>query len=175
MATTGLAATVGVAGARSSSLIHLVRRVGPIGALARQAAAVRTHARARSSVAGAGSENPLDPELYRVHSREGQELEGGDAVHEGEGPAPTATVRSGVSGTQTGARASFDGSNHFDSRYSDGGNQFSGEPPDQGLCASDNARVRDREQRRAGLHAAAATRCCPARPASRAPSRSACR
>jgi hypothetical protein len=137
MATTGLAATVGVAGARSSSLIHLVRRVGPIGALARQAATVRTHARARSSVAGAGSENPLDPELYRVHSREGQELEGGNAVHEGEVPAPTATVRSGVSDTQTGLASSFMGSNHFDSRYSDGGNQWSGEPPDQGICAND--------------------------------------
>jgi hypothetical protein len=28
----------------------------------------------------------------------------------------------------------WQGSNHFDSRYSDNGNQFSGEPPDQGLC-----------------------------------------
>jgi len=31
-------------------------------------------------------------------------------------------------------RGSFDGINHFDSRTADGGNQFSGEPPDQGLC-----------------------------------------
>jgi hypothetical protein len=30
---------------------------------------------------------------------------------------------------------SFEGLNHFHSRYSGGGNQFSGEPPDQGLCA----------------------------------------
>jgi hypothetical protein len=29
---------------------------------------------------------------------------------------------------------SFQGLNHFDSRYADGGNQFSNEPPDQGLC-----------------------------------------
>ncbi len=71
-----------------------------------------------------------------MHSREGQELEGGDAIHEGEQPAPHATVTSGVSGT--GGGTSFDALNHFDSRYSDGGNQFSGEPPDQGLCASGN-------------------------------------
>jgi hypothetical protein len=31
--------------------------------------------------------------------------------------------------------ASFDGLNHFDQRYANGGNQFSLEPPDQGLCA----------------------------------------
>lgn len=30
---------------------------------------------------------------------------------------------------------SFEGLNHLDNRYSDGGNQFSGIPPDQGLCA----------------------------------------
>jgi hypothetical protein len=35
---------------------------------------------------------------------------------------------------------SFEGLNHFRSRYSDGGNQYSGEPPDQGLCAG-NGRV----------------------------------
>jgi hypothetical protein len=29
---------------------------------------------------------------------------------------------------------SFDGLNFFDSRFANGGNQFSGEPPDQGLC-----------------------------------------
>ena len=30
---------------------------------------------------------------------------------------------------------SFDGLNHFDQRFANGGNQFSIEPPDQGLCA----------------------------------------
>ena len=113
---------------RRASVIHLLHRVGPIGSLARRSPSVRANL--------AGPENPLDPELYRVHSREGQELEGGDAIHEGEQPAPHATVTSGVSGT--GGGTSFDALNHFDSRYSDGGNQFSGEPPDQGLCASGN-------------------------------------
>ena len=114
---------------RRASVIHLLHRVGPIGSLARRSPSVRANALA-------GDRNPLDPELYRVHSREGQELEGGDAIHEGEQPAPHATVTSGVSGT--GGGTSFDALNHFDSRYSDGGNQFSGEPPDQGLCASGN-------------------------------------
>lgn len=39
-----------------------------------------------------------------------------------------------VSSTATGLVTSWEGSNHFDNRYSDGGNQFSLEPPDQGLC-----------------------------------------
>ncbi len=33
-----------------------------------------------------------------------------------------------------GVTSAFEGVNHFDNRYSGGGNQFSGEPPDQGLC-----------------------------------------
>lgn len=39
-----------------------------------------------------------------------------------------------VSGQTFGLLSSWKGSNHFDTRYADGGNQFSGEPPDQGLC-----------------------------------------
>jgi hypothetical protein len=35
-----------------------------------------------------------------------------------------------------GLMQSWDGLNHFDNRYSDSGNQFSGEPPDQALCVS---------------------------------------
>ena len=34
-----------------------------------------------------------------------------------------------------GEHVTWQGSNHFDNRYSDNGNQFSSEPPDQGLCA----------------------------------------
>ena len=45
-----------------------------------------------------------------------------------------------MSGGGYGLVASWQGSNHFDSRYSGNGNQFSGEPPDQGLCAN-NIRV----------------------------------
>ena len=39
-----------------------------------------------------------------------------------------------VSSQTKGLIDSWEGSTHFDSRYSDGGNQFSSEPPDQGLC-----------------------------------------
>jgi len=35
-----------------------------------------------------------------------------------------------------GLLRSWDGLNHFDNRYTDGGNQFSAEPPDQALCVS---------------------------------------
>ena len=37
-----------------------------------------------------------------------------------------------------GLLQSWDGLSHFNNRFSDGGNQFSGEPPDQALCVSPN-------------------------------------
>ncbi|HTG48585.1 MAG TPA: hypothetical protein VK646_13120 [Actinomycetota bacterium] len=112
-----------------SGAIHLVRSVGPIAAIAKRA-------QARVATRSAGTaESPLDPEIFRARNSEGQELEGGDAVAHGEVPAPVATHRVGVSGT-SGTSASFEALNHFDSRYNDKGNQFSGEPPDQGLCVS---------------------------------------
>ncbi|HLB61631.1 MAG TPA: hypothetical protein VJN50_02680 [Actinomycetota bacterium] len=40
-----------------------------------------------------------------------------------------------VTGRTKGLVRSWEGSNHFQNRYSNGGNQFSLEPPDQGLCA----------------------------------------
>ncbi len=39
-----------------------------------------------------------------------------------------------VSSNKKGLVRSWEGLNHFDNRFSDGGNQFSSEPPDQGLC-----------------------------------------
>jgi hypothetical protein len=42
-------------------------------------------------------------------------------------PTQSLSVQSGESG--------FEGINHFKQRYTDGGNQYSGSPPDQGLCA----------------------------------------
>ena len=54
---------------------------------------------------------------------------------------PSATLPSGSTlplQTGHGLLQSWDGLNHFDNRYSDGGNQFSGEPPDQALCVSPN-------------------------------------
>jgi hypothetical protein len=63
-----------------------------------------------------------------------------DAVDPGSPVSRTATVGSkGSKGTKgKGANpslsASFDGLNFFDQRFANGGNQFSVEPPDQGLC-----------------------------------------
>jgi hypothetical protein len=42
---------------------------------------------------------------------------------------------SSVAGSNPGLALSFDGINHRDQRLANGGNQFSLEPPDQGLCA----------------------------------------
>lgn len=50
----------------------------------------------------------------------------------GPGVATGSSPLSGAASRQV--RASFDGLNHRDSRLADGGNQFSGEPPDQALC-----------------------------------------
>jgi hypothetical protein len=47
--------------------------------------------------------------------------------------APTVNS-SAVAGSNSELDLSFDGLNHFDQRYANGGNQFSLEPPDQGLC-----------------------------------------
>jgi hypothetical protein len=44
---------------------------------------------------------------------------------------PNLALRKGVNGTQL---VTFEGLNHFDQRNANGGNQFSTEPPDQGLC-----------------------------------------
>jgi hypothetical protein len=63
--------------------------------------------------------------------------QGGSSVLNGKVRPPSA---SSVPVTQNpaGVVARFEGLNHFDSRYSGGGNAFSGEPPDQGLCVGGN-------------------------------------
>jgi hypothetical protein len=59
--------------------------------------------------------------------------QGGSAVLNGNVRPPSAASVP-VTQNANGVTSSFEGSNHFDSRYSGGGNQFSGEPPDQGMC-----------------------------------------
>lgn len=59
--------------------------------------------------------------------------QGGSNVLNGKVRPPSAASVP-VTQNPNGVTSSFEGSNHFDSRYSDGGNAFSGEPPDQGLC-----------------------------------------
>ena len=84
-----------------------------------------------------GGGDAVDTDYIRTHQFEGDEPEGGEAVREGEVAAPTGPGDASVSGGGFGLVASWEGSNHFDSRYSGNGNQFQGEPPDQGLCADD--------------------------------------
>jgi hypothetical protein len=59
--------------------------------------------------------------------------QGGSSVLNGNVRPPSATSVP-VSQNQSGVVSRFEGLNHFDSRYSGGGNAFSGEPPDQGMC-----------------------------------------
>ena len=47
--------------------------------------------------------------------------------------APT-VPSSAVASSNPELALSFDGLNHFDQRFANGGNQFSLEPPDQALC-----------------------------------------
>ncbi len=113
-------------GAAAASHVGPVRRVGHVDSL-RSAAARPARAVSTDSPA-------FDARFFRSHQLEGQEPEGGEAVQRGEVAAPVA--RGAATVTISAAATGWEGSNHFDSRYSGGGNQFSGEPPDQGLCAS---------------------------------------
>jgi hypothetical protein len=61
--------------------------------------------------------------------------QGGSNVLNGKVRPPSATSVP-VTQNSSGVVSAFEGSNHFDSRYSGGGNQFSGEPPDQGMCVN---------------------------------------
>jgi hypothetical protein len=59
--------------------------------------------------------------------------QGGSSVLNGNVRPPSAPSVP-VTQNQSGVVSRFEGLNHFDSRYSGGGNAFSGEPPDQGMC-----------------------------------------
>ena len=121
------------ASAKAAPRFHLVRTTRPLRTIGRPAAQ-RSGAR-MTALAVSSGDAATDADLYRRHNANEADLEGGDAVHEGEVSAPGATSHTGTSTTKG---TSWQGSNHFDSRYSGGGNQFSGEPPDQGLCANDS-------------------------------------
>jgi hypothetical protein len=77
----------------------------------------------------------LEIKSPEVEARENSP-QGGSSVLNGKVRPPSAASVPVTSSTN-GVTSSFEGSNHFDSRYSGGGNQFSGEPPDQGMCVSD--------------------------------------
>jgi hypothetical protein len=88
-----------------------------------------------SSAAPAGTGNFARPEIANA---EGGEAPGAEAkVHRSKSkghrdiPSVSATE---VDGTAPGKGVSFEGLNHRTQRRANGGNQFSLEPPDQGLC-----------------------------------------
>ncbi len=55
--------------------------------------------------------------------------------------APAAPTSDGITRTAPKLLRSFQGLDHYDSRFANNGNQFSGEPPDQGLCVGKGAVV----------------------------------
>lgn len=61
--------------------------------------------------------------------------QGGSAVANGFLRPPYAASTQ-VTNSAAGVVSRFEGLNHFDSRYSDNGNAYSGEPPDQALCVN---------------------------------------
>ena len=110
----------------------LVKYVGHRAPLPTRAAAASA-----ASVPGVGDVvGTTEIKNREVEARENSP-QGGSAVLNGKVRPPSAAS---VPVTQNagGVTSRFEGLNHFDSRYSGGGNQFSGEPPDQGMCVSGN-------------------------------------
>jgi len=122
--------------AAGSGPVRFVRHIDSLRALANgssRAAAARPTANTGDDEAWA------DAEFYREHHAvPHRSPKGGRAVWSGAAPAPRARASATV--VQATGVTGWEGSNHFDSRYSGGGNQFSGEPADQGLCVN-NGRV----------------------------------
>ena len=124
-------AAVGVsADASATSGRSIARYVGERAPLATQA---KTSSASRLPSPGdvVGTTEIKNPE---VEARENSPQGGSSVLNGNVRPPSAASVP--VTQNATGVTNSFEGSNHFDSRYSGGGNQFSGEPPDQGLCVS---------------------------------------
>jgi len=124
----GPAAVAGSAPVQGPAPITFDRTTEPLRSVGRQgAAAVQSSADAAA--------RQIESEHLRQLSGHEQDF-GAQATIPGSNTLPagsTLPLQTGHSLLQ-----SWDGLNHFDNRYSDGGNQFSGEPPDQALCVSPN-------------------------------------
>lgn len=125
----GAGATMGAAAAPS---VHQAREratfVGTRGPLAVQGSATgATGAPSPGDILGGIEIKSPEPES----AKDGPQ--GGSAVLTGNVRPPSAGSLP-VSQNPAGVLSRFQGLNHFDSRYSGGGNAFSGEPPDQGMC-----------------------------------------
>jgi hypothetical protein len=129
----------GASSSRSTTVpVRLVHRTGPLRAIAGSSSASATDTRATDR---------LDAKLFRLHTANENEdalaayARKLSSVSTSAGVAPSSGSVP-VSSHAAGVVSRFQGSNQFDNRYSDGGNQFSVEPPDQGMCTG-NGQVID--------------------------------
>lgn len=90
-----------------------------------------------AGVTGDGTMGPVATEIQKPKRRGGSPLRldpaAGDVVPLAPGSG-TATSSGKKAKSNPELLLSFEGLNHRDSRLADSGNQFSGEPPDQGVC-----------------------------------------
>lgn len=109
----------------SSGPATFVGQRAPLGATTTATTAVQTPG-ISDALGGVELKSP------EVEARE-RSPQGGSSVLNGNVRPPSAPSVP-LTQNQTGVVSRFQGLNHFDSRYSGGGNAFSGEPPDQGMC-----------------------------------------
>jgi hypothetical protein len=111
----------------------------------RQISAAGTTRITGSTPAGSsGVTTPRQPEIRDAEEAEGGVGNSNHGVHGVFPPAPLPTPRvssSHVAGSNPEVKLSFDGLNHFDQRFANLGNQWSLEPPDQGLCVGNGYTV----------------------------------
>ena len=114
----------------SSILVQYRGMTPPLSVIASSTTAAH-HAAAAAAAGNAG-------DLARFHQLidRGQTEPGGAAPIIG-WKIPKATSLP-ISSRQNGVLASFDAQGEFHTRYTEGGNAFSSEPPDQGLCVNQN-------------------------------------
>jgi hypothetical protein len=86
---------------------------------------------ARRVSAAASGFDPAESALLRYRSAHEHEISGESEPTSALPNPPNLPIGDGE-----GVQQTFDALNHFQNRYSDSGNQFSGEPPDQALCVS---------------------------------------
>jgi len=123
-----VATTTATAAPSSPSSHSLAKFVGERGPIAvRGTAATATQAPGIGDVVGG-----IELKSPEVEARQNSPQGGSSVLNGNTRPPSAASVP--VSQNASGVVSRFQGLNHFDSRYSGGGNAYSGEPPDQGLC-----------------------------------------
>jgi hypothetical protein len=130
LVTAGVASTTASA-APTAPQRSVVKYVGD-----RPALPTASTGRARTAAATTATDLSNEVKNAEVEARRNSP-QGGSAVLNGNVRPPSAAS---VPTTQNpnGVVSRFEALNHFDSRYSGGGNAYSGEPPDQGMCVGGN-------------------------------------